>query len=91
MIFAPRFNALGVPWAATGSIASMIYGEVRTTQDIDVIILLHSRAIVLLEKVFSEEEFIDRRGTSLKSSAPVSDAATLILSTSRVGLRRTFI
>ena len=56
-IFAPRFNALGVPWAATGSIASMIYGEVRTTQDIDVIVLLHTGAIVLMEKVFPEMEF----------------------------------
>ena len=56
-IFAPRFNALGVPWAATGSIASMIYGEVRTTQDIDVIVLLHAGAIVLMEKVFPETEF----------------------------------
>jgi hypothetical protein len=56
-IFAPRFNALAVPWAATGSVASMLYGEIRTTRDIDVIILLHSQAIAALERVFPEPEF----------------------------------
>lgn len=56
-IFAPRFNALGAPWAATGSIASIIYGEIRATQDIDIIILLDAGAVVLLEKVFPETEF----------------------------------
>jgi hypothetical protein len=56
-IFAPRFNALGAPWAATGAIASIIYGEVRTTGDIDIIILLDPRSIVALEEVFPESEF----------------------------------
>lgn len=56
-IFAPRFNALGVPWAATGSIASIIYGEVRTTNDIDIVVLLDARAAAAIERVFSENEF----------------------------------
>ncbi len=56
-VFALRFNALGAPWAATGSIASMIYGEIRTTQDIDVVILLNPQAIAALERVFPETEF----------------------------------
>jgi len=56
-IFAPRFNALGAPWAATGSIASMIYGEIRVTHDIDIIILLDGEAIAALERVFPENEF----------------------------------
>ena len=56
-IFAPRFNALGAPWAATGSIASMIYGEIRVTHDIDIIILLDGEAITALERVFPEDEF----------------------------------
>lgn len=54
-IFAPRFNALGVPWAATGSIASIIYGEVRTTNDI--VVLLNTGAVVAIEQVFPENEF----------------------------------
>jgi hypothetical protein len=56
-VFAPRFNALGAPWAATGAIASIIYGEVRTTLDIDIIILFDSRSIAALEHVFPETEF----------------------------------
>jgi hypothetical protein len=56
-VFAPCFNALGAPWAATGAIASIIYGEIRTTSDIDIIILLDSAAIIALERIFPEDEF----------------------------------
>jgi hypothetical protein len=56
-IFAPRFNALAAPWAATGAIASIIYGEIRTTQDIDIIILLDAATVIALEHVFPEDEF----------------------------------
>jgi hypothetical protein len=56
-IFAPRLNELGAPWAATGAIASGIYGEIRTTLDIDIIILLDPRAVVALERAFPETEF----------------------------------
>jgi hypothetical protein len=56
-VFAPRFNALGAPWAATGSIASTFYGEVRSTNDIDIIVLLDGRAAEALRRVFPETEF----------------------------------
>jgi hypothetical protein len=56
-IFAARFNALGVPWAATGSIASIIYGEVRATNDIDIVVLLDAPAAAALKTVFPETEF----------------------------------
>ena len=56
-VFAPRFNALGAPWAATGAIASIIYGEIRTTLDIDIIILLDSGSVVALERTFPDAEF----------------------------------
>lgn len=56
-VFAPCFNALGAPWAATGAIAAIIYGEIRTTNDIDIILLLDSAAIIALERVFPEDEF----------------------------------
>ncbi len=56
-VFAPRFNALGAPWAAAGAIASAIYGEIRTTQDIDIIILLNQQAVTSLERVFPDPEF----------------------------------
>ena len=56
-VFAPRFNALGAPWAATGSIASTFYGEVRSTNDIDIIVLLNGRAAEALPRVFPDTEF----------------------------------
>jgi hypothetical protein len=56
-VFAPRFNALGAPWAATGAIASIIYGEIRTTQDIDIIILFDAATVAGLERAFPEDEF----------------------------------
>jgi len=56
-VFAPRFNALGAPWAATGSIASTFYGEVRSTNDIDIIALLDGRAAEALPRVFPDTEF----------------------------------
>ena len=56
-VFAPRFNALGAPWAATGSIASTFYGEVRSTNDIDIIVLLDGRAAEALPRVFPDTEF----------------------------------
>ena len=56
-IFAPRFNALGVPWAATGSIASTLYGEMRLTHDIDIMVLLHPAAVAALPRLFPEGEF----------------------------------
>jgi len=55
-VFAPRFNALGAPWAATGSIASTFYGEVRSTNDIDIIALLDGRAAEALPRVFPDTE-----------------------------------
>src|SRR5437773_10078501 len=55
-VFAPRFNALGAPWAATGSIASTFYGEVRSTNDIDIIVLLNGRAAEALPRAFPDTE-----------------------------------
>jgi hypothetical protein len=56
-VFAPRFNALGAPWATTGSIASTLCGEFRSTNDIDIIVLLDGRAAEELPHVFPETEF----------------------------------
>lgn len=56
-VFAPRFNTLGATWAATGSIASTFYGEVRSTNDIDIIVLLDARAAEALPRVFPETDF----------------------------------
>lgn len=56
-IFVPRFNALGGIWAITGSIASMTYGEVRSTNDIDIVVLFGEAEISALERTFAEPDF----------------------------------
>jgi hypothetical protein len=56
-IFVPRLHTLGGAWAITGSIASMTYGEIRSTNDIDVIVLLGETQIAALDDVFPAEDF----------------------------------
>ena len=56
-LIAERLNATGAKWMATGSIASMSYGEYRVTNDVDVILLLAVRDIDKLVEGFPLEEF----------------------------------
>ena len=56
-IFVPRLNASGVRYMITGSIATITYGEIRHTNDVDIVLALApARAKSLLE-AFPEEEF----------------------------------
>jgi hypothetical protein len=36
-VFAPRFDATGIEWMIAGGVASIVYGEPRLTQDLDVV------------------------------------------------------
>ncbi len=36
-LFAPAFDAAGVDWMIVGGVASIVYGEPRLTQDIDIV------------------------------------------------------
>lgn len=56
-IFAPRLNALGVPWMAVGSIASSAYGERRTTLDLDVVAAVREHHAARFLTVFPETDF----------------------------------
>lgn len=40
LVFAKKFNALGVRYMVTGSVAGVLYGEPRVTHDVDVVIEL---------------------------------------------------
>ncbi len=86
-IFVPRLNALGAPWAATGAIASIIYGEVRTTQNIDVIILFDARALAALITQFQKPSSIVRHATSSKLNEHGGNMVTLISSISESGYK----
>jgi len=39
-LIAERLNSIGINWMATGSIASMSYGEYRVTNDVDIVLVL---------------------------------------------------
>lgn len=50
-------EALRIPYLVTGSVASMMYGEVRLTNDIDIVAAVEEKHIPLLLKAFPPEEF----------------------------------
>ena len=37
-IFISRFNTLSIPYMITGAVASIVYGEPRLTNDIDLVV-----------------------------------------------------
>lgn len=57
---ARRFDALGIPYMLTGSIAMNYYAEPRMTRDIDVVIALRSEDIESLISEFSPDYYIER-------------------------------
>lgn len=57
---AGRFDALGIPYMLTGSIAMNYYAEPRMTRDIDVVIALRSEDIESLTSEFSPDYYVER-------------------------------
>ena len=39
--FTSRFEELQIPYVVTGSVAAMLYGEIRVTMDVDVVVELN--------------------------------------------------
>ena len=39
LIFTRKFEALGLPYVVTGSLAAIYYGEPRMTNDVDIVLL----------------------------------------------------
>lgn len=56
-LIADRLNTMGVDWMATGSIASMSYGEYRVTNDVDIILVLTKSNVVKMTAAFPLAEF----------------------------------
>lgn len=56
-IFAPGLNQTQAPWMAVGSIASSVYGEPRTTLDVDLVILIGPGHASRFAAAFPDEEF----------------------------------
>ncbi len=57
LLFTRKLNTLGVRYIITGSVAAMIYGEPRLTNDVDLVVLLDAKQAARLPEVFPLEEF----------------------------------
>jgi len=56
-LFLTRFDQLSLDYFITGSVASLVYGEPRLTNDIDLIVNLHERDIEKFCKIFPLDIF----------------------------------
>ena len=56
-IFVSRLNKLSIPYMITGAVASIIYGEPRLTNDIDLVIDLKADEIDRFADAFPGEDF----------------------------------
>ncbi|MDX2119190.1 MAG: nucleotidyltransferase [Planctomycetota bacterium] len=66
MIVAARaLNAAGSRYAVTGSMAAMMYGELRTTTDIDIVVDFGYRELSAVLQAFPESEFYVNRDAIL--------------------------
>jgi len=57
LLFVRPLNRLGVRYIVSGSIASILYGEPRLTNDVDFVVFLRNEDIVRLQNVFPSPEF----------------------------------
>jgi hypothetical protein len=56
-LFAERLNAIGAAYMITGATAAIIYGQPRTTNDLDVVLALDDEHLPALLAAFSERDF----------------------------------
>ncbi len=56
-LFTDRLNDKKIPYAITGSVAAIIYGEPRMTHDIDLIIEVNTGRVEDFIKAFPDNEF----------------------------------
>lgn len=57
LLFIRPLNRLGIRYVVSGSVASILYGEPRLTNDVDFVIFLRNTDIVRLQDVFPSPEF----------------------------------
>jgi hypothetical protein len=57
LLFIRPLNRLGIRYVVSGSVASILYGEPRLTNDVDFVIFLRNTDIVRLQDVFPSSEF----------------------------------
>jgi hypothetical protein len=55
--FVSRLEKLEIPYVVTGAVASIIYGEPRLTNDVDLVIMMKTEAIERFVQAFPATEF----------------------------------
>ena len=53
-------DAMGVPYLVAGSVASIVYGEIRTTQDVDLVVELTASQVPELAQRLEPDFFLDQ-------------------------------
>ncbi len=56
-VFTQKFEALGLRYMVTGSVAAMFFGEPRLTNDVDVVVHLTREDVDRLATAFPEDDF----------------------------------
>ena len=57
LIFIRPLNRLGIKYVVSGSVASILYGEPRLTNDVDFLVFLRKTDIIRLHEIFPSPEF----------------------------------
>ncbi len=57
VLFTRRLEEIGVRYMVSGSVAAMVYGEPRLTNDVDIVVVLDREQIGRLAEVFPPSEF----------------------------------
>ncbi len=57
LLFIRPLNRLGIKYVVSGSVASILYGEPRLTNDVDFLVFLRPADVVRLYEVFPSPEF----------------------------------
>ena len=56
-IFVSRIEGLGIPYVVRGAVASIIYGEPRLTNDVDIIVKMKAEDIDRFIQAFPAADF----------------------------------
>jgi hypothetical protein len=57
LLFTTPLESAGIPYMVSGSVASMVYGEPRLTNDVDIVIALDFRQVSVFQELFPLTDF----------------------------------
>lgn len=66
-VFVTRLEAAGLPYMVTGATAAILYGQPRTTNDIDIVLSLNDAGRAVLLGAFPETEFYVPPETTIRT------------------------